>query len=280
MRTAELAYWINERENMKLRRHDIASLPCWKHGWSDDPHMGTVRYCNVRREDDKVTQWLAEHWRPDHHQVWEILLARLINNTPTLAKLLPDLRVKSALECVRDTLKQRRVEGNTIFGSAYTVSTNGLSMDKVDYIIDKVLHPARNRQPQFDKVWYKGMTLESAANDLMCLHGVSTFMAGQLVADLKNTAGHPLTSAPDWYSWATPGPGSLRGLTAYYGRPITAKVFPTAIQECWRDVQPILGPHVPKLHMQDFQNCLCEFSKYARVKEGGHARNKYHTGDN
>jgi hypothetical protein len=27
--------------------------------------------------------------------------------------------------------------------------------------------------------------------------------------------------------------------------------------------------------MQDFQNCLCEFSKYMRVLGGGHARNGY-----
>lgn len=278
-RSEELAYWINERERMRQRKE--AGIPVMSmYGWSKDPHMGTVRYCNVRREDDKVTRWLAERWRPRHHAVWQILLARLINNIPTLERLLPAVSIGD-LEAVRNQLTVRRSRGETIFGSAYTVSTNGRSMDKVDYIIDCVLAPAKDKNIDgfWDLVSYPG-TLAQAAEDLVVsLHGVSSFMAGQIIADLKNTQGHHLCDAPDWWTWAAPGPGSMRGLAAFYGRPITPSKFYRALVECHKLVNPLLDPSIGRLHMQDFQNCMCEFSKYVRVKEGGHARNRYRAGD-
>lgn len=270
-KTADLAYWINEREAIRLRREAGTPAP-----WSNDPHMTTVRYCNIRREDDKVTRWLAANWRPQYHQVWQILLARLINNVPTLERLLPLLKTKDALAECRSALKCRRGSG-PIFGNAYTVSTNGRSMDKVDYIIDHVVAQAKF---QGNYAW---STLEQACSD-MCrtLTGVSTFMAGQIIADLKNTQDHPLRRAQDWHTWAAPGPGSLRGLEAYFGAPVTPAHFTQALRVCYAEVEPLLADYARDLHMQDFQNCMCEFSKYMRVKGGGHARNRYTapTGDN
>lgn len=274
--THELAYWINERELMRIRREEEKEPPRWKYGWSDDALMGTVRYCNVRREDDKVTRWLAVNWRPQHHAVWEILLARLINNVPTLEKLVGYFKYEDQLEQMRTLLRHLRRDG-PIFGSAYTVSTNGHSMDKVDYIIDHVLEPA---QRAFHRDWNKSIHcatggLAGACLDLCQLNGVSTFMAGQIIADLKNTSGHPLQTAPDWADWAAPGPGSLRGLAAYFGHTVTPRMFDMHLRTCYDEVRPLLGEHVPFLHMQDFQNCLCEFSKFMRIKENGHARNRY-----
>jgi hypothetical protein len=278
-RTADLAYWITERESMRLRKE--AGPPMLRWGYSHDPNMGTVRYCNVHREDDKVTRWLAEHWRPKYNEVWHILLARLLNRIETLAELLPFLQQWGDLESVRGHLKGLREHG-PIFGSAYTVSTNGHSMDKVDYIIDRVVFPA-SRQKFW--VWSPEVAtsrpalLHNAAKDLCVLNGVSSFMAGQIIADLKNTKGHPLESAPDWHTWATPGPGSLKGLTAYFGRPVTPSTFAWDIAACYNETLPLLPDYVLPIHMQDFQNCMCEFSKYIRVKEGnGHARNRYRAG--
>jgi hypothetical protein len=268
-KTKELAYWINNRELMRERKfNDRAGLHQWKHGYHDDPHMGAVRYCNVRREDDKVTRWLAENWRPRHHQVWHILLARLINRVETLQRLLPLLEYHD-VGLMRDELKALRCFG-PIFGSAYTVSTNGRSMDKVDYVLTHIVQPAMAFQlPNKEK------TLASAASRLCLLNGVSSFMAGQIVADLKNTREHALYHASDWHTWACPGPGSLKGLSAYFQRQITPAQFLPALRECYEETMPHLEPYVPPLHMQDFQNCMCEFSKYERVRHGGHARNKY-----
>lgn len=267
-KTADLAYWINEREAIRLRREAGTPAP-----WSNDPHMATVRYCNIRREDDKVTKWLAANWRPKYHEVWQILLARLINNVPTLREISVGHMVgMGELDKIRDILKYAR-ENGPIFGNAYTVSTNGRSMDKVDYIIDYVVRPAQKQAFQAH-AWWDG-TLSRAAQILCELNGVSTFMAGQIIADLKNTQGHPLQQAPDWPTWVAPGPGSLRGLEAYFGAPVTPARFTQALRQCYAEVEPLLADYARDLHMQDFQNCLCEFSKYMRVKSGGHARNRY-----
>lgn len=267
-KTADLAYWISEREGIRLRREQGFPAP-----WSNDPLMTTVRYCNIRREDDKVTKWLAANWRPQYHEVWQILLARLINNVPTLETLLPAMHI-SSLEAVRSQLKLRR-ERTTIFGSAYTVSTNGRSMDKVNYIIDYVVRPAKKWIPTYGPCASIPTLAETCESLCEQLNGVSTFMAGQIIADLKNTEGHPLQHAPDWHTWAAPGPGSLRGLEAYFGRRVPPSGFTAALALCWHEVRPLLPDYAADLHMQDLQNCLCEFSKYMRVKDGGHARNRY-----
>ena len=260
----ELAHWINERYSIKMRRDQGLPAP-----WTNDPVLRSVRFCNVHREDDKVTRWLAVNWRPQYHEVWQILLARLINNVPTLELLHPFADADP--NTIRTLLKIRRDNGLAIFGNAYTVSTNGRSMDKVDYIIDHVVRPAQDFR-DYGTVF---ASLDYACDALCTLNGVSTFMAGQIIADLKNTKGHPLSDAPDWHTWAAPGPGSLRGLTAYFGRPVTSAGFTAALRQCYDEVKPLIADYVPPIHMQDFQNCMCEFSKYMRVKEGGHARNRY-----
>ena len=278
-RSTELAYWITERENMRLRKLEGDAR---RHGWSDDQHMGTVRYCNVRREDDKVTRWLAENWRPNHHAVWEIVLARMVNYIPTLEELVECLDKPEPLVWVTNTMKNRREHGEKIWTSAYTISTCGKSMDKVDYVMSVV-----QRTQEREKTWNKvpaamehfGLkhpnTLAVMHKSLMHVDGLGSFLAAQVVADLKNTRGHVLQQAPDWHTWAAHGPGSLKGLTDYFGHPVTPANFTRALTVCWNETSPMLPHALRDLHMQDFQNCMCEFSKYMRVKRGGHVRNKY-----
>jgi hypothetical protein len=48
--------------------------------------------------------------------------------------------------------------------------------------------------------------------------GLGTFMAAQLVADLKYLPF--MKDVPDWSTWAAPGPGSMRGLNVVLGYPM------------------------------------------------------------
>lgn len=275
-RIEELVYWITERDAMRMRK-DTGQKPAWKYGWSDDPHMGLVRYCNVRREDDKVTRWLAQHWRPEHHAVWEIVLARMINYIPTLEAMLPALTTAEPIANAFGIMRARRGEGMKVWTSAYTISTCGASMDKVDYVmgvVQAVKVYEEDRLMSWDNPTNPG-TLARAHAELVKFDGLGSFLAAQVVADLKNTQGHPLQNATDWHTWSAHGPGSLKGLSEYFGAPITPKGYAKAIAVCWNETKPCLPVHLQDLHMQDFQNCMCEFSKYMRVKRGGHARNKY-----
>lgn len=271
MNTAELmAYWITEREAMRVQRDSRAAGGTFiekRYGYSDDPHMGLVRYCNVRREDDKVTRWLAEHWRPFYSESWMIVLARMVNFIPTLERI-----VGLDVPRVEAEMKMLRGIGDKIWTSAYTISTCGQSMDKIDYMLGVVNEVRRT--------WQEPPTthLQDWHSRLMKTNGLGSFLAAQVVADLKNTTGHPLTEAPDWHTWSAPGPGSLKGLSDYFGAPITARLYQKHITACWAEVKPLLPKELQDLHMQDFQNCLCEFSKFMRVRRGGHVRNKYSAG--
>lgn len=265
-----MVYWITERYSMKLRREAGQQHPL-----SADPSMYEPRYCNVHREDDAVTKWLAVNWRPKHHAVWEIVLARMLNYIPTLESIHGVWEQPISLAEISAILKNRRKAGEKVFTSAYTISTCGKSMDKIDYVMSVVAEVKREEVDGF--LGFGPLpTLAGTHKQLTLIDGLGSFLAAQVLADLKNTPDHPLQSAPDWHTWAAPGPGSLRGLQAFYGRPVTPSQFHVLIKQCYDEVIPLLPDYIPPIHMQDFQNCLCEFSKFMRYKHGDRrVRNKY-----
>jgi hypothetical protein len=141
-------------------------------------------------------------------------------------------------------------------------------MDKVAYLIGvlerahKVL-PLAGVAPTCSAYW----------RALQGLEGFGSFMAAQVVADLKNAAFHPLAKAPDFWTFVAMGPGSKRGLNRLLGRHIHTAMSPLAFQGYMED----LADEVPAMiHAQDLQNCLCEFDKYQRVLTGeGRSKRKY-----
>ncbi len=264
-RTADLAYWINEREAIRQRKESGTPGP-----WTTDPNMANVRYCNVHREDDKVTRYIrgcAVYSRPAV-PAWVVVLGRMLNRISTL-EAVKDAVQAGDLQVVKSILKTLRHD-DRIWGNAYTISTCGKSMDKVDYVIDHVVQTVKDNDHMFFE-----STCEKMFAKLTSFDGLGSFLAGQVVADLKNIKGHPLATASDWWAFAVPGPGSLKGLLAYYGAPCTPSTFDAALAGVTAHVTPLLLPYVAPIHAQDMQNCMCEFSKYIRVREGGRARNKY-----
>ena len=166
-----------------------------------------------------------------------------------------------------------------VFNGAYIVSTNGISMDKCQYVIERVLKPmwkdrARLR-PQ------PGDTLDAWHMTLRQYQGMGSFMAAQVVADMKYV--EPLRSAADWAWWAASGPGSRRGL----GRVMFADVDHHYSETHWRSDFAMLWQAVNKklnwsesLTGQDLQNCLCEFDKYERARLGeGRPKQIYKQGE-
>ncbi len=263
-RTVDLAHWINERESIRLRREAGMAPP-----WTADPDMATVRYCNVRREDDKVTRWIRNNlvYSGPSVPVWVVVLARMVNRIKTLELIEPYV-ARDDLDAVKKALKIFRDPG-PIWGNAYTISTCGKSMDKVDYVVDWVVAEVAQRD-------FSGIcTLDAMYKKLMTVDGLGSFLAAQVVADLKNTPRHPLATAPDWHTFAAPGPGSLRGLVAYFGHPVTPSNFAASLSLVAQQVKPLVAGYIGAIHAQDMQNCMCEFSKYIRVREGGKARNNY-----
>lgn len=262
--TADLAYWIMERHAIKERRVAGLGKP-----WSGDPIFQSVRFCNVHREDDAVTQWIRAYWNRAHDPAWKFVLGRMIN----LPNSLDACRVWSRVEDIKEQLKDHRARGHKVFTAAYTISTCGKPMDKLDYVFDHVVQAVMEAgEPEYE-------TCEGVQKQLTCIDGLGSFLSAQVIADMKNTVGHPLAEAPDFWTFSAPGPGSLRGLSWYfYGEPtgVTSGKYAHCLRVCRREVDPLIHG-MRMISDQDFQNCLCEFSKYMKRKRnpGAHVRNNY-----
>lgn len=267
MRVKELTAFITERERIRVKK--LAGKP---KPWTTDPILQKYRFCNVHREDDTVTKWIAGNWREPHaHSVdlfFGMCVARIINWPVTMEAL--GWPAPWNPKRFINTIREMRARGQVAYGPAYVVSTNGRKMEKSVYLAEQVLTPiwqARNTT----RPTKRGMdTLQGFYERLRKFQGLGSFMAAQVVADMKYA--EPLTSARDWNTFAASGPGSRRGLNRVCG---SAPGQPWGGEFSWYSalinlrtgVNKMLAPMVP-LHAQDLQNCLCEFDKYERVRLG------------
>lgn len=263
--------WISERQRIYNAKQRGAKKP-----WTKDPILQQYRFCNVYREQDAVTKWISDNWRTpnaQHPDLWfAMVIARLFNKPETLGALGFPYTFRPA-----PFVKKLKSLPPPIFNGAYIVSTNGIAMNKVDYLVDRVLKPlwaARAYiRPTHDD------TLGSFHARLTEYDGIGSFIGAQVVADLKYVM--PLKFAPDWWSWASSGPGSRRGLNRVCGRPYTQswseKEWAAALHELQTAMEPLMrAADLPLLHAQDLQNCLCEFDKYERTRLGdGKPKQKY-----
>lgn len=276
-----LLYWIKERYAIFQKKEQGLPAP-----WSADPVFQSTYFCNVHRENDRVTRWIRSKYSPyvDHPLFeYNMVLARFLNRPDSLEAIgvFVDIHNPGIL-CSR--LRARNDMGYPIWGNAYVITTHGQKMDKLAYlaqVLDLVyvnleaIRAACRGTPD----WPVPLC-SSAAAALQRVDGIGSFLAGQVVADLKNTINHPLYSAPDRARFVVPGPGSIRGLNwIFSGKSsgnITPSNFNSSFQEVRRYVDLNWPEGVPPVDNQDLQNCLCEFDKYCRVKNGtGRSKRKY-----
>lgn len=273
--------FIQERERVRVNRLAGKSPD----RWTSDPILRQYRFCNVRREDDRVTSWVRENWRnptgSDPDLWFAMLVARLFNNEPTLDELTAAVvpmvfgvgrgAVLWSPELARRILSDRREKGLRNFSAAYMIHagpTEGLF--KHDYLINEVLNPAWEKREEIRPC--RDDSLATFHRRLMSLHDLGSFMAAQVVADTKHCG--TLRTVADWDTWAAVGPGSARGLNRVLGRDPATKwkegvwwpVLNQLREEVLKDkkTQKLIGP----IDAQDVQNCLCEFDKYCRARNG------------
>lgn len=254
---ANFTYFVNERSLIHLRK-DIEGLPPNK--WTDDPILQTYRFCNVRREDDRVTRWIAKNWRQpaDGHKSLPaaMLLARIINLPATL------MAIGYPWHWERDkfiaTINRLMETGNKVWTSAYMVTgTESKGMTKAEYtalLMDRA------------SAFLPFLPTDSLADASECIQhvkGISTFLAGQVIADLKYTKN--FRSATDWWTFAVPGPGSVRGLHRLHQRNYNKPMGESQFQQELAELNDRTTGQIPELHFQDLQNCLCEWDKYQRA---------------
>lgn len=267
---ADLLHWIHEREVVRLKKESGQPAP-----WTRDSIIQSARFCNVHREDDKVTKWLRKNWYEKHSDspnlAFSACLARIVNWPETLASLgFPTKWNSQDFIATMTTLSGGG--SNKIWGGAYMV-TGGYSAggETKQVIMARVLDAAYRNVAVLDKYY----TLDGAFDVISLTPGLGTFLAAQVIADLKYTP--LLWSAPDWQSFCAPGPGSTMGLNFLHGRPPTKGISEKQFSEEVNELSDWLSTHHGiNLTAHDTQNCLCEFSKYVRIKYlGGRAKTGY-----
>ena len=266
----QLVNWINARESIRLKKERNLPAP-----WSDNKVMQETYFCNVNREDDKVTKWIRNNWfyksAPEFYD-FAMIVARMFNLPSTLDAIMQPLETDFWLENAEEVLTERSAKGIQIWNGAYIISTNGKKMKKLPYCLGLLEKVAKNPQ-----ITHNCKTLEQAHKELMKVEGLASFLAAQVVADLKNSDGHPLESAPDWWTFSAPGPGSLRGLEWFWEEKVTHKNYKQKIQDAYDIIEFEVGDGVlDVLCMQNLQNCFCEYDKFMRVTNGtGRSKRKY-----
>jgi hypothetical protein len=279
---ARLIAFAIEREAIRTRREAGQAWP-----WTQDPILAAGRFCNIRREDDRVSRWVManviEPNRSDPDLWHKIVIARCVNEPDALAEL--DWSQPFDPQAVRGVLEARQARGEKVYRTdAYKLplpprELAGMSITayNVDYVWGPLWRDREALRPQI------GETLASFADRLRDCEGLGPFRAGQVIADLKHAA--PLDAAADWWSFAVPGPGSERGLNRVCGRSLKAswpewhwqlELMRLADQVC----AAFEAAGLPPLDMQNLQNVLCEFDKYERAREqGGKPSRKYQAAD-
>jgi len=263
------ARFVLERERIRVRK-EAGHVP----PWTKDPVLATYRFCNVRRNDDRESRLIHEHWLAPHSRepdVWfAMVVARLVNWWPSLAEIgYPVPWMSGRFVAAMDG---RRERGEKVFTGAYMIHADAHhGGTKAAYLAERVLQPMWDARKELRPK--EGDTLDAFHKRLVKCRDMGSFMAGQVVADTKYADG-PLGQAPDFMTWATSGPGSMKGLSwVEAGHPDakwTEQTWRAAFAVFQNEVAPYLKTLGP-ITGQDLQNCLCEYSKWRR----GTSRSKY-----
>ena len=255
---ARFERWIRTREEARRNKEAGAPRP-----WTDDPIINSYHFCNVRREDDRVTKELRalgnierEKDLPEFYT-----MARMFNHAPSVEYV-----INNGWEAAHDYFLEEIAAGRRVYHTAYVVSTAGSPVTKSRYIQGVVQQVGNTLVP--------ATSLRAAHGALCSVNGLGSFLAGQVVADLKND--RYLADAEDWWTWSAIGPGSKKGLDILFGGRTSAKNY----EERMGLLNAALSPDISamRIHMQDLQNCLCEFSKYHNYLSGGGGRTRYYRG--
>jgi hypothetical protein len=259
----EFLDFVMERERVRLRREAGDSFP-----WTNDPILAAYSFCNIRRDHDRVTKWIRQNWlnpNSDDDDLWfASVVARNINEPDTLAEL--NYPVPWEPDNFLLTMSEKSSRGDRLYRSAYMIrvgATDGLS--KAHGLATQMFNPLWERRENYRPLW--GDSLDDYHNRLMTSHGLGSFLAAQVIADIKPYG--LLSDAPDYHHWSAPGPGSTQGLNSLNNRDLKAKWKPHHFREEVQALQEVINRKLkldPPLDAQDCQNALCEWAKYYKAK--------------
>lgn len=269
-----LVYWIKERHQIYVRRKQGKPKP-----WTTDEIMLDYKFCNPVRMNDRVSQWLLHNWYTPYKNHPNMLLActlaRQINTPDALAAV--NFPIDWDPDRVQHVLEDRAANGLKNYSAAYMITANfgkrGRASESKPYqTVWRVCNPI------FESgVKPNNNSMEQTWQSLLGFQGFSSFIAGQVTADLRYAVDGPWT---DRNTWAPMGPGSQRGMNRLHNRPKDSKLeqpqFEKELKELFSNLSTLR--YLPVLEAMDVQSCLCEFDKYERIRLGEGRTKCYYNG--
>lgn len=270
--------FIEERENIRMRR--VSGKP-WP--YTNDDILQTYRFTNIHREDDFVSQHyqrtIRNRYKDSSLVIPGTVIYRWFNRITTCDAIFnkPEFGNQTrfevymgtgSLNILEDCIKNLPPPHVT---GAYII--NGKSGFTKALGVLQYIHEWCDTH-QIEEIWQEWKKHPPLLCDMyewINGEGLGSFMRGQIIADLKYLSF--MLNVPDWWDWATPGPGSERGLNVVYDRPIFQAwprgewlVYLMRLNDLVTPKLEEIG--ISRLHNQDLQNCLCEFSKYTKTARG------------
>ena len=285
MSFSDAIYWIKERESIRIRKEQNQLMP-----WTRDPILRSYRFCNVRREDDTVTRWIADNVRDrfaGHENLWLALcLCRIVNWPPTLKYLMLNRDDKVAWPCfdgfdpkwLEAALYQRTARGEKAFTGAYIIPTGEKGESKAHFVAHTMIGAlwSRRSRARFRLAFSDPVPRLAIVHQMLQEYqGWGPFLSYQAVVDMRFT--ELLSEAADVQTWAAAGPGTIRGLNRVAGRSID---FPLGQNQACNEIvalwSRLVNDSEVEMDLSDVPNVMCEVDKYLRVKNGeGKPRARY-----
>lgn len=278
--------YARERYQIMLDKESGKPAP-----WSIDPIFNSFRFCNVFREDDKVTKWFRNNvrnpMRDDPEVLFATMLFRWFNRIETGERLMDDTNdVRFTLFFDLNVKEVRkRLNGVSPVVTAAYIIRSPFGMNKLDGILcalEKCYPEIVKLQNEMKE---RQFTLEETHQRIASWWMMGDFMAYEIVTDLRHA--RLLQDAPDIMTWANPGPGAARGLDRLLGQEVGTfnrgnKAHRASMNGLMRELlrlsnNPKNWPATwPKWEMREVEHTLCEVDKYLRAKEGqGRPKQKY-----
>lgn len=271
--TPELFGFARERYRMLLKRRAGEPRP-----WTNDAVIRDHYFCNVFREDDRVTEWFRDHVRgpqsEDPRVIFNTIMFRFVNRISSGERLLAAGLFE---EWDRDKFRAVGMKSSPFVTAAYIIKTpNG--MDKITGLIKIFDEVWRRRDELTEKL--VGVSLQDAHGILQALPWIGGFMAYEFVTDLRHT--FVLRDAPDKMTWANPGPGASKGLQYLKNGSLdgptllTRHMLPMMQELLELSRQDEYWPSEwPQFELREIEHLLCELSKYAAGKQGIKLKRRY-----
>jgi hypothetical protein len=269
-----LRYWVRERRAIRERRARGDPWP-----WSKDPIFQRYRFCNESRRYDKMTVALtAELEGVSINKALLIITAyRAFNRANTWEILRP---------YITDTWNYRAMLAALKRASVYAPLCSGVWMTTGVQVLGygRPGAPLYETQAEGLRWAYRNLKALRPAGGVAAqwrkfqlIPRVGPFVAHEMVNDLLYLTPY-LAGVPD-REWVRLGPGAVRGIWRLRGIEFvtTKNNEPRATADDLRYFSKLArDPHLKGLTVHDLEHCLCEFDKYARAKEGGQLKNRYH----